>query len=412
MKWMTFAMRAVGAACLALPVAARAAEYHVDAAKGDDSRTSAAARNAETPWATLKKATKALKPGDTLLVHEGEYKESLSVRAKGTAEKPVTVKAVGNVVIRDVRILPPEFKPVEGHPGIWWIDDPGPIRAMFEDPETTHLVVEEHAYVGTLENLAKRSSGPGCAYDMASKRLFVRPGHKPLDPNKHKMVVSRINRGLDLRGEHIRVEGFRVEYASVGAYFRGRSNTVSGLWAYHCGWGANMLKSHGTLERSVIVSSHHGIQARGTHLTIRNNTLFGTRAQGLWISKTASGRIVNNILWAGGASGQPVRFHNGKPKDLTMDYNLWPVRPKGTSAALVHWHDGTVLRTLDDIRAKGYASHGILTHPLFVKPDRVNPDLHLQSTAAGFPEDSPCIGAGTPEGTHIGALPPAKAKPE
>lgn len=63
---------------LALPIAAC----------GDEPRVRKAATDAE-----VAKAVGAAKPGDTILVADGTYSETLVVKASGTAEQPITIKA-------------------------------------------------------------------------------------------------------------------------------------------------------------------------------------------------------------------------------------------------------------------------------------------------------------------------------
>ena len=72
-------------------VAPVAGDYYVSAEKGDDAN----AGTAEAPWKTIAKGVAALKPGQTLLVVDGFYNETLTVNRSGTAEKPITIKASG-----------------------------------------------------------------------------------------------------------------------------------------------------------------------------------------------------------------------------------------------------------------------------------------------------------------------------
>jgi hypothetical protein len=77
---------------IALPAwatTALAATYVVDQAKGND----AADGSAATPWQTLSRGVKDLKPGDTLTVNAGTYRETVNVTCRGTAESPITIQA-------------------------------------------------------------------------------------------------------------------------------------------------------------------------------------------------------------------------------------------------------------------------------------------------------------------------------
>jgi parallel beta-helix repeat protein len=65
-----------------------AATYVVDQVKGDDG----AAGTAAAPWKTVSRGVKDLKPGDTLLIQPGVYRETVDVTCRGTAEAPITIQ--------------------------------------------------------------------------------------------------------------------------------------------------------------------------------------------------------------------------------------------------------------------------------------------------------------------------------
>jgi hypothetical protein len=77
------------AMALALSVVmAVAAEYRVSPG-GDDGGSG----RSEAPWKTLNHAVRQLKPGDTLLVDDGVYRESVSLTSGGTKDAPITIVA-------------------------------------------------------------------------------------------------------------------------------------------------------------------------------------------------------------------------------------------------------------------------------------------------------------------------------
>jgi hypothetical protein len=69
----------------------RAATYHVAPRvnAADDANPGTPGR----PWKTLARATRSLHPGDTLLLHSGVYRETLALRASGTASASITLRA-------------------------------------------------------------------------------------------------------------------------------------------------------------------------------------------------------------------------------------------------------------------------------------------------------------------------------
>ena len=83
----------LGALALAT-TACSAAEFYV-APDGNDAHPGTAAK----PWATLQAGVNRLEPGDTLFVRGGIYRETVTFPRSGTADKPITVKAVAGETV-------------------------------------------------------------------------------------------------------------------------------------------------------------------------------------------------------------------------------------------------------------------------------------------------------------------------
>ncbi len=66
----------------------RAAEYHV-APTGDD----AAAGSERAPFRSLGRAVEALRPGDDCIIHEGVYRETVTLRRPGEEGRPIRISA-------------------------------------------------------------------------------------------------------------------------------------------------------------------------------------------------------------------------------------------------------------------------------------------------------------------------------
>lgn len=64
--------------------------YYVAAIGGNDSYTGT---DTNKPWATFSKAMTVLQPGDTLIIKDGTYYQSLNVTVSGTSGNPITIKA-------------------------------------------------------------------------------------------------------------------------------------------------------------------------------------------------------------------------------------------------------------------------------------------------------------------------------
>lgn len=122
---------------LTLPLAA-ADTYVVDQAKGNDGN----AGSAEAPFASVGKGVAALKPGDTLLVKAGIYREQVKVTAQGTAEAPIRIQAApgeravlsGGERITGWQKVTPEMALGSPHAAnILWVDIDWQPTALFED---------------------------------------------------------------------------------------------------------------------------------------------------------------------------------------------------------------------------------------------------------------------------------------
>lgn len=82
------------AACLLLALPASAADYYV-ARNGDDD----AAGSITAPWHNIQDALDKLKPGDTLHIGPGLYREKLYVNVSGEPGKPITIQGAAGAVI-------------------------------------------------------------------------------------------------------------------------------------------------------------------------------------------------------------------------------------------------------------------------------------------------------------------------
>ena len=85
---MVLLQRSVVCVALLLAVSADAAEYYV-APSGSDQ----AAGTAEAPFRTLAKAATVLQPGDVCAIHDGVYRETMTLSCSGEADKPIRIQA-------------------------------------------------------------------------------------------------------------------------------------------------------------------------------------------------------------------------------------------------------------------------------------------------------------------------------
>ena len=167
-----------------------AAEYFV-AREGSDAATGLAR---ESAFATIGKGISVLKPGDTLTIMPGEYREHIVSGVSGTKDAPVTIRAwrAGSVLLRgDVDL--DDFAPVPD------------VRHVFSTTLTQRAEsVFERSTLRTLEpkqSLAEVEMTLGSFFqDTKSGRLFVHTTDS-LPPKCHAMGASVTNAcGLALAG--------------------------------------------------------------------------------------------------------------------------------------------------------------------------------------------------------------------
>ncbi|MHB9024725.1 MAG: right-handed parallel beta-helix repeat-containing protein [Armatimonadota bacterium] len=389
--------------------ALQAATYYVDAARGDDTRAAQQAQSADTPWATLPRAAKEVQAWDTVLVQAGTYTAGVSVAAKGTADKPIIFKAMGDVLISSTRELPKEMA-ASGKAGIWSIADPGPVAAIYEDPGTFYGVIETYRSIPSLAELEKASGGPTFFYDATAQTLYLKPFSNPADPAKHQLVLSRLGLALHASGEYITFEGFRIEYAGLACQLDGAHNTARRLRVWQCGGGVRLVGTEQLAEYNIIQACGGAFDLWKSG-TVRNNTVYGTRGAGVGLGDITNGVIVNNIFITGSVSGGNLYSSKAQP-NLMMDYNVWGKfsNYKGRVSMV---YEGKAVGSLAGLQALGFELHGLQSDPLLINQSlRPEADFRLQTRAAGFPVDSPCVNGGSPAGTDIGALPVETPAPQ
>lgn len=150
----------LGARAAVFAVAApanRAATYYVSPA-GDDG----AAGTAAAPWRTLQHAVDALKPGDTVLIGPGIYREAVNVKQGGTEQAPITLAAApgAHVIVTGADRLADGWTKVASEAGqpadpIYAHDWPHVFAINWHNgvPDLTHPGDPEHEWTGRAEQV-------------------------------------------------------------------------------------------------------------------------------------------------------------------------------------------------------------------------------------------------------------------
>lgn len=312
---------AVAAAVLTCAVASAATVTVAPGGSDANAGTEAA------PFATIPAAAKSLQPGDTLLIKAGTYAGGISINLRGTPDKPITIKAAGDGPVV-----------IEGRAGN--------IMGWEPDPPAVQVVAD---------------TGPAV--------------------------------GLALSGENLRLEGLTVRrFAAQGIIVGSAHNvTISRCTVSHCGavWSAGIQLAQTadvTVENCLLYHLRNGIIAQDADRTrLVHDTIYHTRAHGVYLITGQGAVLRDNILYAGGGSGSALYLDPRGAGGLQADYNCY--LDTGTPA-LVSWMPLNLrFPTFWDYREtiRSQDQHSFSADPLFVSTTPEREDFHLQP-------NSPCRG--------------------
>jgi hypothetical protein len=210
------------------------------------------------PGQSLQEAADKLNPGDTLLLAEGTYYQSLNLTRSGTAGNPITIKAKapGKVTITGAMETTPKFGQVEGpiYKTKW-------VSKNLKDRGTRKVWVvadDRNLYnYNSMEEMKTCRYGKG--RDTTPLEGFLCQGEEMYirllggaDPNKAKVAISRPDTTVlvDIKGqERIVLEGLRFHVAPANAILVGA--------------GKGEVSKHIVIRDCYFFGSHEAIASRG-----------------------------------------------------------------------------------------------------------------------------------------------------
>ncbi|MBM4072651.1 MAG: hypothetical protein FJ271_27545 [Planctomycetes bacterium] len=216
--------------------------YFVDPAKGDDRNDGARS----SPWKSIQRGVKELKPGDTLVLRGGVYYEHVTIAVAGTEAKPITIRSHPG----ELPILDGGLREFFDNPAAAWEPcpdgAPGEFRSTRTYPDLGGIVLGNfgdsliplHGY-RSLADLRSRNEywpakrgdpmycGPGLWYDAKTGRIHIRLAHTTLpilgddnyrgetDPRKLPLMIGRPQPVLTIeRARFVRVHDLVVRGSS------------------------------------------------------------------------------------------------------------------------------------------------------------------------------------------------------
>jgi len=428
--------------------------YHVTV-NGDDSNPG----TYDKPWRTISYAVKKLRPGDTLIIHGGNYSEIIVLEVSGTKDAPITItSASGEKVILDFQGVHSNcfiFSKGVSHInlenltltrcGIWAISLDGGNRFIsLRNLDVSDSEVGIHMTIG--ESGKKPWYGPvgpvtieGCLiHDNKFVGIDCTPGpcynltirHSNIYNNGISTDFGADGIGVET-GDHIIVEwseiygnkGDGIDLCSRNPLWFNESSDVKviGCKIYDNDLEGVKLWTGGRIENTLIYSN--GLTGldfiyNGKYLVINTAIVKNSvriRSYSVCIGyrevvplggqDNLEVEIYNSIIAFNGPSRSPVGIYVGQGVQLISDYNIWYSRKDGE---IYFGATGTEYTREDIIKGKwtndtGNGKHSLAVDPLFLSLER--DDYRLQDNSPAIdsanPEKSPNIdllGTSRPQG--------------
>jgi parallel beta-helix repeat protein len=224
---------------LAMTVAASAATYYV---AQDDKAADTNAGTAEAPFKTIAQAQKALKPGDTLWIKKGTYRESIVLTKEGRPGIPAFGSGKNYLGKTTVAAFPGDEVILKGsdlltkwaqHKDKVYVTEepfaPGLFTLLFCDGKRMDLIGDGggnlaealKSWGGTPEVWKGKKEGKlddlkagQYFYDKAAKKLYAWLADGS-DPAKHTMEVA-VREGISVNADFVHVSGIKVYHSGIG----------------------------------------------------------------------------------------------------------------------------------------------------------------------------------------------------
>lgn len=253
--------------CAALSSMLLATEYFVST-NGDDKNNPGTSGK---PFKTIKQAVSKVVPGDIITVRGGEYREFVTIKTSGTADKPIVLRgAPGETATLNAGFpVNQAWTKTEGRRFVWEIRQPHSVNMLWESLRLCRYM--------EVTSLAQLDLQPGAFFtDRARGFLYIhalsgfnpnhigivvvpfyvgeingawdgsRTGDNPLPFKEEPGFTYRWNKGIHVTGSHVIVENFTVKFypgqgirisnPAVGCIVR--SNTVLGTTCGIMDYGA------------------------------------------------------------------------------------------------------------------------------------------------------------------------------
>ncbi len=225
---------------LAMSLSASAATYFV--AQEDAKAADANAGTAEAPFKTIAPALKALKPGDTLWIKKGTYRESIVLTKEGRPGIPAFGAGKNYLEKTTIAALPGDEVILKGsdlltkwtqHKDTVYVTEeafpPGLFTLLFCDGKRMDLIGDgggnlaeclkgwggsPEVWKGKKEGKLDDLKAGQYFYDKPTKKLYAWLPDGG-DPSKHTMEVC-VREGISVNADFVHVSGIKLFHAGIG----------------------------------------------------------------------------------------------------------------------------------------------------------------------------------------------------
>lgn len=260
-------------AVTAAGAAVYAAEYHVSSDIGSDSNLG----TADMPFRTIQKAADSVVAGDTVIIEDGTYYETVTLRTSGTKDKPIVFKAANHgknkVIIsgarEDIKNKSIKWTLEDSELGLYSIPFDYQVYRMTADGTQVVEYMTLNGLKTYTANEANNMVGykQGYYYDSENSKMYIRlredEKYCSSDPNEAQICVPRVG-VLD----SIKIDGRTIT---------GQNGSVIGNESYLFGIttenSANVFINGITFEMPAVAA----VWARCDDVTVSNCWFIGCR---------------------------------------------------------------------------------------------------------------------------------------
>jgi len=258
----------------------------------------------ELPWKTVSKAAATLKPGDTVIVYEGVYREWVHTQRSGTKDAPISyIAAPGEEVIITGADIFTDWQRIEGDRPIYKYE-PWTLDSAIDPPE--QMETNEglaHPWGSLAPDPTGRQEQVICDGKLLRhvlKMEEMEPGTFVSDTVNDVLYIWLPN--SDSPADHM-VEVSVREYCFTAEWDGGGPDYIV-VKGFTMRYGRNL--------------AHHGIlSVLGNHWVVEDNIIEWSNGSGLFISFCGAGHIIrNNTMQYNGEKGM-----GGHPTSCLLEGN-------------------------------------------------------------------------------------------